>query len=132
MIKSKNPSKQRKAVYNAPLHRRQKMMAVHLSKDLRSQFNFRCIPVRKGDEVAVVRGKFKKKTGKVAKVSLKKLRVYIDGITRKKVNGTEVQVPFHPSNLMITNLDLTDKRRQKIVQRKQQQETKVQEIKSKV
>jgi hypothetical protein len=32
--------------------------------------------------------------------------------------GTDVLVPFHTSNLQITNLNLTDKRRVKIIERK--------------
>ncbi len=118
MIKSKNPGKQRRMLYYAPLHRRQKLVAVHLSKELREQFNTRSIGVRKGDEVIVTRGEFRKKTGKVVDVDLKNLKVYVEGIVRKKVNGTEVKVPLHPSNLMITKLDLEDKKRQEIIQRK--------------
>ncbi|MHC1586789.1 MAG: 60S ribosomal protein L26, partial [Candidatus Hecatellaceae archaeon] len=32
-----------------------------------------------------------------------------DGVTREKADGTTVYVPIHPSNLMITKLDLSDK-----------------------
>jgi len=35
---SKKPSKQRKALYQAPLHKRQKLVAAHLSKELRKAF----------------------------------------------------------------------------------------------
>jgi large subunit ribosomal protein L24 len=114
---SKKPRKQRKALYQAPLHKRQKLVAASLSKDLRKQFKRRSLPVRKGDEVKVMRGEFKGKTGKVVKVDLKHLKVYIDGITRKKSTGEEVRVPIHPSNLMIIKADLSDKMRQKIIER---------------
>jgi large subunit ribosomal protein L24 len=109
--KSKKPRKQRKLLYTAPLHTRRKMMAAHLSKELREKYKRRSLPVRKGDEVKIMSGEFKGKTGKVSRVDLKKYRVYIEGVTRKRTVGTEVQVPIHPSKLMIVNLDLSDKRR---------------------
>lgn len=118
MIKSKQPRKQRKALYQAPLHKRQKLVAAHLSKDLRKQLKRRSLSLRKGDEVKIMRGKFKKKTGKVERVDLKRLKIYINGITRKKVDGTEVKISIHPSNLMILKADFSDKRRQKIIERK--------------
>ena len=74
--------------------------------------------MRKGDEVEVMRGKFRKKTGKIFRVDLKKYKVYIEGITRKRTDGTERIVPFHASNLRIMNLNLEDKMRKKIIERK--------------
>lgn len=65
-----------------------------------------------------MRGKFKGRTGKVARINYKKYRVYVEGITRKRTVGTEAQVSLHPSKLKITNLNLDDKRRQKIMERK--------------
>ena len=115
--KSKQPRKQRKALYQAPLHKRQKLVSAHLSKELREKLGKRSLPVRKGDEVKIMRGEFKGRTGKVIKVDLKKLRIYIDGITRKKSTGEEVHVPIHPSNVMIINADLSDKMRVKIIER---------------
>ncbi len=116
--KSKKPRKQRKFLYEAPLHMRRKMMAAHLSKELREKYKTRSLPVRKGDEVEIMRGEFKKKRGKVTKVDLKKYKVYVEGITRKRTDGTERLVPIHPSNLKIINLNLEDKRRVKILERK--------------
>jgi large subunit ribosomal protein L24 len=114
---SKQPRKQRKAIYEAPLHKRQKLVSATLSKELRKQYNRRSLPVRTGDEVKIMRGEFKGKTGKVVKVDLKKLRIYIEGVTRKKSTGEEVKVPIHPSNVMIIKLNLEDKKRQKILER---------------
>jgi ribosomal protein L24 len=37
--------------------------------------------------------------------------LFVEGITREKVDGTAIQVPIHPSKVMITNLNLDDKRR---------------------
>jgi len=108
---SKSPRKQRKYRYNAPLHIRRKFLSVHLSKELREKLGKRAIPVRKGDEVVVMRGKYKKMSGKVSRVDLKECKVYIEGITRKKVAGTEIPVKFEPSNLMIVRLYEGDKMR---------------------
>lgn len=116
--KSKQPRKQRKFLYNAPLHLRRKMLASHLSKELREKYKRRSFPVRKGDEVQVMSGKLKGRTGKISRINLKKYKIYIEGVTRKRTVGTEVQVPIHPSNLKIINLNLADKRRIKILERK--------------
>ena len=36
---------------------------------------------------------------------------------RKKIDGSEVAVPIHPSNVMITKLTLEDKMRQAVFER---------------
>ena len=115
---SKKPRKQRKFLYTAPLHLKRKMLSSHLSKVLREKYKKRSMPARKGDEVLVMRGKFKGKTGKISRIDLKKQRVYIDGISRKRTVGTEVLVPIPSSNVQITNLNLDDKRRVKVLERK--------------
>jgi large subunit ribosomal protein L24 len=114
---SKQPRKQRKYRINAPLHVRHKLISVHLSKELQKKYKRRSFPVRKNDEIEIMRGKYKKKTGKVSKVDLKELKVYVDGITRKRVAGTEVQVPLQPSNLRIISL-FEDKKRVEVLNRK--------------
>jgi len=121
---SKKPRKQRKYFYHAPLHVRHKFLSAHLSKELRKKYKKRAFPVRKGDEVQVMKGKFKKKTGKISRVDTNKIKIYIDGITRKKVDGTEVQVSIHPSNLKIINLNLEDKKRIKALNRSVKKEEK--------
>jgi len=110
---TKKPRKQRRRMYSAPLHKRQKMVGVHLSKDMRTQLKRKTLPARKGDEVKVARGKFKGKTGKIIEVMLKDGRVLIDNIKRKKSNGEEVKVPIHPSNLIMLNPDMNDSKRLK-------------------
>ncbi|MEM5820762.1 MAG: 50S ribosomal protein L24 [Candidatus Aenigmatarchaeota archaeon] len=107
--KSKKPRKQRKFLYNAPLHLRRKMLAAHLSKELREQLKRRSLPVRSGDEVKVMRGKFRGKVGKVVKVDYKKYRIYVEGCTVKTARGEEKLVPIHPSKVMIVKLNLEDK-----------------------
>ncbi len=115
---SKQPRKQRKFIYNAPLHIRHKLMSVTLSQDLREEHNRRSLPVKKGDTVQVMRGDFKDHEGKVEKVDLKNYRVLVDGATVQKVDGNPVYFPIHPSNLRIVEMDLSDDKRNKIIERK--------------
>ncbi|MDR0913482.1 MAG: 50S ribosomal protein L24 [Methanobrevibacter sp.] len=114
---SKQPRKQRKAVYNAPLHARRKYMGVNLSHDLREEFGRRSLPVKVGDTVKVVRGEFKDTEGKVEKVDVKKLQVIIQGVTVTKTDTTKVFFPIHPSNLVLVDADMKDDRRNKILDR---------------
>jgi large subunit ribosomal protein L24 len=58
-----------------------------------------------------MRGDKKGVEGKVTRVDRSKYRLFVEGITREKVDGTAIQVPIHPSKVMITSLNLDDKRR---------------------
>lgn len=111
------PRKQRKALYEAPLHTRQKLVSAHLSKKLKEEFGRRSLAIRKGDKVKVMRGEFFGLMGNVKEVDLKKLKVIVEKIARKKVDGTEVLATFHPSNLQIIEANMEDKERQAIVKR---------------
>ena len=116
-IKSSKPRKQRRALYNAPLHMRQKLMGAHLSRELRAQLGKRSLPIRKGDEIKVMRGSNAGKAGKVAEVDLKKTKIFVEGIVRKTAKGNEVKTGFEPSNLLITKADFSDKMRQRILEK---------------
>lgn len=82
-----------------------------LSKDLKKKYKKNAFPLRKGDVVVVMRGKFRKKEGKIKEVNLKKLRVKIEGLYITKKDGTNVDVSFDPSKLMLKELNLEDKER---------------------
>ena len=114
---SKQPRKQRKYRYNSPLHVKQKFMRSLLSTELRKKYGKRNFSLRKGDKVKIMRGQFKKQEGKIDKVDLKKTKVYVSGIEITKKDGTKTAYPINPSNLMITELDLEDKMRRKIMDR---------------
>ena len=47
----------------------------------------RSIPVRKDDEVSVVRGLYKNREGKVTACYRKKYVIHVERITREKANG---------------------------------------------
>jgi large subunit ribosomal protein L24 len=110
---SKQPRKQRKDHFNAPKHKRNRSVAAHLSEELLLEYQVRSIPVRKGDTVKIMRGALKGHTDKVAKVSLKKCMVTVENATIAKADGTQLPKWVHPSNLLITKLDLSDPWRKK-------------------
>mmetsp|Transcript_51869 Transcript_51869/g.110227 ORF Transcript_51869/g.110227 Transcript_51869/m.110227 type:complete len:132 (+) Transcript_51869:87-482(+) len=114
---SSTARKARKAHFNAPSHLRQKIMSATLSKELRSKYNVRSIPIRRDDEVMVMRGQFKERDGKVTQVYRKKWRIHIERVTRDKVNGQTVPVGIHPSKVVITKIKL-DKDRKALLDRK--------------
>ena len=64
-----------------------------------------------------MRGNYKGLEGKVIKVDLRNYRVYVEGATMKRNDGTTVYYPIHPSNLMIVELDLSDKAREEALKR---------------
>ena len=117
-VSSTQPRKQRKYRYNAPNHIRHKFLSAHLSKELRKQFKKRSIPLRKGDEVEVMVGTFRKTRGLVERVDMKRLKVYVEGVKVKKVDGSQVSKSINPSNLKIVKLNLSDKMRVRIFERK--------------
>ncbi|MBW2982328.1 50S ribosomal protein L24 [Candidatus Woesearchaeota archaeon] len=116
--KSKQPRKQRKYRYNAPLNTKNKFLGCHLSKELKGKYKKRNMGIRRGDNVKVLRGQFKGKTGKIDRVDIKKCKVYVTGIEIIKKDGTKALYPIHPSNLIIMELNLEDKKRKKSLERK--------------
>ena len=115
---SKQPRKQRKYRAKAPLHIKHKMLATHLSKELRKKYAKRAVPLKKGDLVKILRGAFKRKQGKISIINTKKGVVYIEGIQKTRKDGTKVNILFQPSNLLIMELNLEDKKRIKSIERK--------------
>ncbi|KAG4948407.1 hypothetical protein JHK82_041591 [Glycine max] len=114
---SSSRRKSRKAHFTAPSSVRRVLMSAPLSAELRSKYNVRSIPVRKEDEVQVVRGTYKGREGKVTQVYRRKWVIHIERITREKVNGSTVNVGIHPSKVVVTKLKL-DKDRKAILDRK--------------
>ena len=108
--KSKKPRKQRKELFNEPLHSRRKHVRAPLSKELQKTHKRKSVSVRQGDEIKVVRGR-KKITGTIELVDLKSAKICVKGLTRKKNDGSEVMQPVDASNLIVTKLNEEDKRR---------------------
>jgi large subunit ribosomal protein L24 len=108
-MKTIQPRKQRKMLLEAPSHIRSKLFSAPLSPTLSETHKVSSIPVRTGDTVRITRGDKKGVEGKVTRVDRKKYRLFIEGITREKVDGTAIPVPIHPSKVMVTTLSLDDK-----------------------
>ncbi|CAG8496555.1 65_t:CDS:2 [Rhizophagus irregularis] len=97
---SSSRRKSRKAHFSAPSSVRRKIMSAALSKELRDKYNTRSIPIRKDDEVRIVRGTFKGRDGKVLRVYRKRWVIHIDRISKEKISGNTVPVGIHPSNVV--------------------------------
>jgi large subunit ribosomal protein L26e len=107
-------------------------MSAPLSKELREKYNVRTthgsissspntlqvrsIPIRKDDEVIVVRGSNKGREGKITSVYRLKYIVHIERVVKEKSNGQSVPIGVHPSKVVITKLKL-DKDRESILER---------------
>jgi len=124
-ISSSQVRKQRKFRFNAPLHIRHKFLSANLSEALREKYGKRALPLRKGDEVLVMRGNFKKRKAKISSVDLKNSKVALEGIQRTKKDGTKVNVFFSPSKLQIQTLILEDKERLSALNRKTQVKSQI-------
>lgn len=118
MKRTVSPRKQRKALYNAPLHVRHKMFGARLAPELREKYGVKTLPIREGDEVLIMRGVFRGTEGKVVEVDTKNYRIHVENATVEKADGTTTYYPIHPSKVMITKLKLDDEVRKKIIERK--------------
>jgi len=123
-MKSMKPRKQRRELYNAPGHIKRNWISSHLEENLLIKYDKRAISVIKGDTVRVMRGSFKGHEDKVVKVDVKRSFLEIEGITMSKADGNKIAKPIHPSNVMITKLNLTDKWRRRKLERGLSEETK--------
>lgn len=109
--RSETPSKQRKYRRDAPLHHSQKFLSAHLASSVRQKVGSRSIPVREGDKVEMMRGDYSGETGIVDRIDSEEKKIYIDGIERETVGGSETKIPVSPSNVKITKLNLDDGKR---------------------
>ena len=109
---TRQPHKQRKQTREAPLHEKHSQVRATLSEDLRDEHGTRSVRVNQGDTVEVMRGDFAGEEGDVVDVDLKDATVSVDDVTVEAVDGEEVPRRIEPSNLRVTDLDLSDGVRQ--------------------
>lgn len=107
---SSSRRKCRKAHFGATSHLRYKLLSANLSKDLRGKYSAKSLPVRRDDEVLVVRGDYKDSKGRVSAVYRKRWCIYVDKVSETKQNGATVKIPLNPSNVVLTKLKLTPDR----------------------
>ena len=112
-MKSIKARKQRKAFFNAPLHQKRKQISSHLEENLLLKYDRRRLPVVQGDTVRVMRGMYKGHEDKITKVHVRDNLVDVEGVIITKADGKKVAKSIHPSNLLITKLNLTDKWRRR-------------------
>ena len=99
-------------------HKVRKHCSSMLSKQLSEEYKTRSMGVISGDTVSIMRGAHKGIEGKVTKVNYKKNFLHIEGVTMEKANGDTIFVPLSPSKVMITKINLEDKRRKDILDRR--------------
>jgi len=114
--------KNRKAHFAAGSEERRVRMSAPLSKELQAKYNVRSLPVRKDDEVMVVRGIYKNREGKITACYRRKYCIHVERVTRDKANGAQVNVGIQPSNCVITKIKL-DKDRKALLERKDRSKT---------
>ena len=88
------------------------------------KYNKRSVPIVQGDTVKVVRGNFRNHVDKVRHVNLKRQHIEVEGVVTTKVDGSKVPRPIHPSNVIITKLNLTDPWRRERLERGLSEEVK--------
>ena len=113
-VSSKSPSKQRKKLYASPIHANKKRLKCRLDEFLQEEYGLRSLVVKTGDLVKIMRGQFRDTEGKVIRVDYKDVEVFLDNATVTKADGKEVNIPVHPSNLMLVKLEMDDERKQLI------------------
>ena len=119
--KTKSKRKQRKRLYNLPTHKQNRLFNAKLHDDLRAEYGIKRMTIRNGDSVLVVRGEFRDMEGKVSKVDHQKAQLFIEGASIEKSSGTTFDIPIHPSNVILTKIEVKkDKWRKKILERKAQ------------
>jgi large subunit ribosomal protein L24 len=117
-MKTTKPGKQRKKMHQASLSERYRRFSAPLSSKLKESHNTSSVPVRSGDTVTIMRGDRRGSEGKVQRIDRKNYRIFVEGVDREKVDGTKILIPIHPSKVMITRLNLDDKWRKKVMERK--------------
>merc|ERR1711981_5709 len=114
---SSSRRKARKAHFQSTSSERRILMSATLSTELRQKHNVRSMPLRKDDEVEIMRGFFKGRSGRILSCYLRKFLIHVDRITREKANGATVHVGVNPSKVQIIKLKMPKDRKQ-ILERK--------------
>jgi len=108
---TKSRKKNRKRYFQSSSADKRKSMISPLSKELKFKYNTSALPIRKEDEVIIMRGLFKGKNGKIIQCQRKNFKVFVDKLVKTKTNKTNAFIPISPSNIMITKLFLSKERK---------------------
>ena len=100
----------------------------HLSKELRTKYKRRSVRVVPGDSVLVVRGVYVNVSGRIEKVFPKSGKIAVSGIKREKAKGgAKIDIPIHASNVVVTGLELGDRRRKAKIAGRSEEAARVEE-----
>lgn len=113
--RSTQPRRQRKAVFTATTFERRRRMAVPLSRDLRTRYGRRSLPVRKGDTVRVLSGSYLGREERVARVNRRDYSVTLDNVTGKTADAKLKPLAIRPAHLVLTRLNLSDPWRRRVL-----------------
>lgn len=119
-VKSRQPRKQRKALFNYGNHQRSKLFTTRVADFVRDEYGIKKLPIRVGDNVRITKGEYKDFEGEVLEVT-KNLRCKIKEAQFEKTDGTQFHPAIHISNLIITKFTKEKKMdpwRAKIIERK--------------
>ncbi len=108
-VKSKQPRKQRKALYKYKNHQRSKLLSCRLADFLQEDYGIKRLPLRVGDSVSVCSGEFRDFEGEILEIT-KDLRVKVKECVFEKADGTQFHPTIHVSNLIITKFRKEGKR----------------------
>ncbi len=109
--KTIKPNKQRRRIFTGPYHTKRKTLVAPIDKKIRKEALRKRAVLRKGDTVKVLVGDNKGKTSTVDRVNYDNGIVYLKDFKVTNSKGQEKLLPFKASNLVITTLILTDKKR---------------------
>ena len=100
-VKSKQPRKQRKALYNRSNYQKSKLFTTRVADFLRDEYGIKKLPIRIGDQVRVVKGEFKDFEGEIIEI-VPNQRVKVKECVFEKTDGTQFHPAIHISNVIIT------------------------------
>jgi large subunit ribosomal protein L24 len=100
-VKSKQPRRQRKALYKHLNHQRAKILSARVADFVREEYGIKTLPIRVGDGVRITRGEFKDFEGEVIEIT-KNQRIKIKEATFDKADGTQFHPAIHVSKVVIT------------------------------
>ena len=109
--KTIRPSKQRKRMTTGVYHTKRRLLVSPLDNAMQKEVSKKKAVIRKGDTVKIMVGSNKGKTSTVLRVNYDKGLVYLKDIKVTNSRGQEKNPPINASNLLITGLVLTDKKR---------------------
>ena len=114
-VASRQPRRQRKALFTADTFERRRRMSVPLSRELRTRYGRRSLPVRKGDTVRILSGSYVGREERVAKVHRRDYAVSLDNVTGKAADAKLKPLPIRPGHLVLTRLNLSDPWRRRVL-----------------